>query len=60
MCAALSESAQSPAVVELLLKAEADVNATDYVSAWEGDGVGCYMYGVAGRWAIVGWPLYGG
>ena len=34
--AAVSKSAQSPALVELLLKAEADVNAADDVSAWEG------------------------
>ena len=39
MYAVRNESAQSPAVVELLLKAEADVNAANDVSAWEGDGV---------------------
>ena len=40
MFAARNKSAQAPAVVERLLKAGADVNAVDYVSAWEGGGVG--------------------
>ena len=35
-----NESAQSPAIVERLLKAGADVNAWDDVSAWEGGGMG--------------------
>ena len=43
--AARNESAQARAVVELLLKAGADVNATDYVSGWDRDGVGCHIYG---------------
>ena len=34
--AGYNESAQSPALVELLLKAGADVNAANKVSAWEG------------------------
>ena len=38
--AAQNESALAPAVVARLLKAGADVNATNDVSAWEGDGVG--------------------
>ena len=45
MYAAENESAHSPALVELLLEAEADVNAADKVSAWEGDGVGWHIYG---------------
>ena len=44
MFAAKNESAQALAVVERLLKAGADVNAADKVSAWEGGGVGCHMY----------------
>ena len=36
MFAAKNESAQAPAVVECLLKAGADVNAVDEVSAWKG------------------------
>ena len=35
MYAALSWSAQSPVIVELLLKSKADSNATDYVSGWD-------------------------
>ena len=35
-----ARNAESPAVVELLLKAAADVNAMDDVSAWEGGGLG--------------------
>ena len=36
MLSAQNKSAQAPAVVERLLKAEAEVNAVDLVSAWEG------------------------
>ena len=54
MYAARNKSAQAPALVELLLEAEADVNAADKVSAWEGDGVGRHVYGGAGRWVMVG------
>ena len=55
MCAA--KYTKSPAVVELLLEAYADPNATDYVSGWDRDGVGGHIYGVTGRWAIVGCSL---
>ena len=41
---AAARFAQAPAVVELLLKAEADPNATDMVSGWDRDGVGCHIY----------------
>ena len=41
MCAA--KYTKSPAVVELLLEAYADPNATDYVSGWDRDGVGYHM-----------------
>ena len=44
-----NEFAQSSALVEVLLDAKADINATDKVCVWEGDGVGCRMYGAAGR-----------
>ena len=40
MFAAENKSAQSPAIVELLLEAGADVNARTRVSAWEEGGVG--------------------
>ena len=40
MHAAENESAQSPALVELLLEGKTDVNAAGRVNAWEGDGVG--------------------
>ena len=39
-----AEFTKSPAVVDLLLKAEADVNATARVSVWKGDSVRCYIY----------------
>ena len=42
MFEALNKSAQAPALVELLLKGKADVNATNDVSAW-------HMCGAAGR-----------
>ena len=45
MYAAENESRQSPAMVVLLLRAGADVNATDRVSGWDRDGVGCHIYG---------------
>ena len=45
MYAAENESAQSPAVAERLLEAGADLYATDYVSGWDRDGVGCHIYG---------------
>ena len=54
MFEALNKSAQAPALVELLLKGKADVNAIGHVSAREGNGAGCHMRGVAGRWIIVG------
>ena len=50
MYAALSWSAQSPVIVELLLKSKADSNATDYVSGWDRDGVGCHIYGYHMEW----------
>ena len=53
MCAAENKSAQAPAIVQLLLKAEADVNATDKVDAWEAEDVGCRVYAVAARWIVV-------
>ena len=40
-----ARNAESPAVVELLLKAGADVYAMDKVSGWDRDGVGCHIYG---------------
>ena len=49
MYAVQNEFAQSSAVVELFLDAKADINAADRVCVWEGDGVGCRMYGAAGR-----------
>ena len=39
---------------KLVLEAGGDVGAKDEGSAWEGDGVGCNMYGVARRQFIVG------
>ena len=44
MYAARNNSAQSPALVWLLLKGKADVNATDKVNACEGGGLGWYVY----------------
>ena len=49
MFAAKNESAQSPALVELLLKAKAEANARNSVSTWERDGTGRHKYGVTGR-----------
>ena len=49
MYAAQNKSAQSSAVVKLFLGAKADINATDKVCVWEGNDVGCRMYGAAGR-----------
>ena len=49
MYAAKNKSAQSAALVKLFLDANADINATDNASAWDRDGVGCHMYGTAGR-----------
>ena len=55
MFAAWNKSAQAPALVELLLKAEADVNAADKVSAWEGAWSGVpYVYALTGSWIMVG------
>ena len=51
--------AKSSEVVELLLKAEADINAKNDVSAWVGDGAGCHMSGVAGTWIIAGCSQWG-
>ena len=62
---------KSPAMVERLLKAGADVNAADKVSGWDRDDVGRHIYGyhmesyiwlpygVAVRRAIVGCSLWG-
>ena len=55
-----ARNAQSPALVELMLRNKADVNATDYVSAWEGGGLGWYVFGVTGRWVIVGCSVWVG
>ncbi len=44
---------KSLALVDVLLEAGAAVNAADRVSAWEGHGVGCHMYGVACRCVMV-------
>ena len=44
MYAALNKSAQALAVVEVLLKAGAEVNARDKVSAWEGGMAHIYMW----------------
>ena len=46
--------AKSSEVVELLLKAEADINAKNNVSAWVGDGAGCHMSEVAGNGLLRG------
>ena len=48
MYAAENESRQSPTMVELLLRAGADVNATDRVSGWETGSVGCLLWGLGG------------
>ena len=40
MYAAHNKSAQAPAVVARLLQGKANVNAADYVGAWEEGGVG--------------------
>ena len=40
-----NKSAQVLEVVERLLERNADVNAVDDVSAWDGDGVGWHVYG---------------
>ena len=52
MFAAENESEQCTVLVELLLKHKADVNGKGPVSAWEGDGLGCHMHGVASGWII--------
>ena len=41
--AAENKSAQALAVLERLLKAGAEVNATNMVSAWDADGVGWHV-----------------
>ena len=40
----VAQYAKSLALVEVLLKAGADVNARNKVSAWEGDGKGCHAH----------------
>ena len=45
----VAKYAKSPAIVDLLLEAEADVNAKDKVKGWEGDGVWC---GVCMLWGL--------
>ena len=42
--------AKSLAVVNVLLEAKAEVNARDRVSAWKGNGEGCFW--LAGRMSL--------
>ena len=46
LAARYNKSAQALAVAARLLKAGADVNAADRVTAWEGYDVGCHMFAV--------------